>query len=463
MSGPALDVHYRYPHLSQLDRGAGAPALSLATTHVPAGQSWFFRGTLRQPRLTADLLLALVRVVGSRYHIPPAMLARIIAEADPVVTCAEDRLRFEGFSACCGAYARVDLLPEAVEGSLLGPGTTNVDFNPPMRVALTTLRDTETVRLAVGQGEVELERASETVVERKVALPLRWIKGLLNVQAVQSRLQLRAQIGGLEARRFLRSLPRQGTHGRPAWVVTSGAGLRLSQIASKGAVRVGGLERLRILEEVSRHARTLRIYGSDTEESSAWELDTGSARFHLVLSPEVWRGFSGEGAALMELAYPEASSDTEAVRSALRWQSRLEPAQLGRECELPPERMARVLARLAASGVVGYDLSQSAYFHRELPFDIGLVETLEPRIREARKLVGEDGVRLGGTEGGVTEAWVRGSGVEHRVRLSTDGARCSCPWFARHPGDRGPCKHILAAQIVTGGGEDEEIRPEAER
>jgi hypothetical protein len=126
MSGPALDYVYRYPQPSQLaDAG-----LLLATCGAPGAEApppFFFRGTLAQPRVIADLLLALSRVVGSRFHIPPAMLARILREADPVVTVSEDRLRFEGFSACCSTYARADLLPEALDGTMLAHGTTNVD------------------------------------------------------------------------------------------------------------------------------------------------------------------------------------------------------------------------------------------------------------------------------------------------------------------------------------------------
>ena len=48
----------------------------------------------------------------------------------------------------------------------------------------------------------------------------------------------------------------------------------------------------------------------------------------------------------------------------------------------------------------------------------------------------------------VTKPIVRVSGVMHRVRLTADGARCTCPWFAKHQGTRGPCKHILAVQIL---------------
>jgi hypothetical protein len=47
-----------------------------------------------------------------RYYVPPAMGARILRAADPVLTAAGGRLRLESFSQCCGVYARADLLPD---------------------------------------------------------------------------------------------------------------------------------------------------------------------------------------------------------------------------------------------------------------------------------------------------------------------------------------------------------------
>ena len=38
-------------------------------------------------------------------------------------------------------------------------------------------------------------------------------------------------------------------------------------------------------------------------------METPDSRFHLVLSPEVWRGFSGEGQALNLLAKAEREGD----------------------------------------------------------------------------------------------------------------------------------------------------------
>ncbi|WP_233605774.1 SWIM zinc finger family protein [Micromonospora sp. Llam0] len=38
----------------------------------------------------------------------------------------------------------------------------------------------------------------------------------------------------------------------------------------------------------------------------------------------------------------------------------------------------------------------------------------------------------------------------YRVRQLTDGTRtCTCAWWARHRGGRGPCRHAIAAAMVT--------------
>jgi hypothetical protein len=50
------------------------------------------------------------------------------------------------------------------------------------------------------------------------------------------------------------------------------------------------------------------------------------------------------------------------------------------------------------------------------------------------------------------EIFVRSADVEHRVVLKdaeSPSWKCTCPWFAKHESARGPCKHILAAQIFV--------------
>jgi hypothetical protein len=45
-----------------------------------------------------------------------------------------------------------------------------------------------------------------------------------------------------------------------------------------------------------------------------------------------------------------------------------------------------------------------------------------------------------------TKATVRSGDVDYEVRFDELGARCTCAWFAKHRGERGPCKHVLAAE-----------------
>ncbi len=452
MPGLALDYAYRYLSPSAAVPTPDGLGLRLATCSGEDEHPHFFRGRLIQPQRAADLLRGLVEVVQSRFFTPPAMLARILAAADPVVTSGGEILRFEAFSACCSTYGRVDLLPSAVDGEWLGRGTTNVDFNPPMRAALAKVRDSERVTLAVGTDAFELARGSDAIVERKVALPLRWLKGFVEVQAYQSRMARRLEVDGAEGVRFLRALPRSAAAGA-CWVVPSGRGLRLSRVENRAGVRVSGIERLRILENLARHARLLRIYADDHSHASGWELVLDEARFHLVLSPDVFRGFSGEGQVLTELALGRAADVLPRVRAALQWDATVDATALSQTFDLPRESVSAALAALGSRGLVGFDLAEGAFFHRVLPFDLTLVESLHPRLKDARKLVAQGGVRIIRQDATGVEAYVQGSGVEHRVRLGTEDARCSCPWYAKNQGARGACKHVLAVQITLEGAE----------
>src|SRR5262249_10867718 len=103
-------------------------------------------------------------------------------------------------------------------------------------------------------------------------------------------------------------------------------------------------------------------------------------------------------------------------------------------------------------GLVGFDLARGAYFHRELPFDMEKVESLHPRLLDARELIDNKQVRIvtqsGSGDDLRAEAYVQGTDVEHRVSLQPAGDTCTCPWYGKHQGDRGPCKHVLAARIL---------------
>jgi hypothetical protein len=101
-------------------------------------------------------------------------------------------------------------------------------------------------------------------------------------------------------------------------------------------------------------------------------------------------------------------------------------------------------------GLLGFDLAENHYFYRRLPFKMERIVKLNPRLKNARALLeAADDVQLVGIgAGGRTEARVRGTGVWHTVVVGgAEPPRCTCPWFTGNQGQRGPCKHILAAQM----------------
>lgn len=368
---------------------------------------------------------------------------------DPVVTCGGELLRFEGFSACCGVYARVDLEPGAYKGVFVSQGTTNIDFNEDMQAALAQVRDTENVGLAVGSEDFALLKGADQIVERKVKLPLRWIRGFIEVQAYQSRMEKRFEIDRIETLRFLRSLPRAAKTETKFWIVPAGRGLRVSPTETSDGVRIAGLDRLRLLEDLAPLADALRIYSDPAGQASLWELHLGPIRFSLAVSAEVWRGFSGEGQALASLIAELPANLLEQARASLKWQAELREEEFAQNWDCPGAQVRAALSALGSRGLVGYDLRRAAFFHRELPFDLSLVEEIHPRLQAARALVAEKKIRTTSSSPDHIEAEVEGSGVTHRVRITDQSERCTCDWFSKHQGSRGPCKHILAARLAA--------------
>ncbi|MFB8043394.1 SWIM zinc finger family protein [Streptomyces hydrogenans] len=439
-----------YARPSSLESTASGRLLGLETAGglTPRGAEAhprFFAGFLAAPQIAARGLLAVADVAAARYHqrTRPGSL-------DPVVTGNGDRLRFESFSGCGGVYARLDVLDGGLGGAETGHGTTNVDVNDPLREALSRMSGTDPMYLRVGPEEMAVTTLGGSVVEKKVPLPDRWLRGFAEAQVASARFDLRAELTGAEAVRFLRGLPRSQSRGRaPLWVVQAGRILRPTTRPGPGAVCLPGPDRLMALERVLRFATGLRVYGPVPDglaSASAWEMTLPGMRLTLTLSPDPSRGFSGEGGVLEALATDDAAADAELIAVLLAWEPRIDPADLAEQSGLTADRVRAALTRLGTAGRVGYDVADAAYFHRELPYDADRAERHNPRLVAARRLVAEDAVSVDGD--GVT---VVSGERRYRVRESDGALSCTCTWWAEHRGRRGPCKHALAVRMVRRG------------
>src|SRR5262249_9566958 len=143
------------------------------------------------------------------------------------------------------------------------------------------------------------------------------------------------------------------------------------------------------------------------------------------------------------LADPEVAADADLVTACLTWDSRIDQERIAASAGLTAKQVRDALGYLAAAGRVGYDLADQSFFQRELPFGQAL-DAMHPRLASARELITAGAVTLTGAG-----ARVRSGDTEHRVTFGSPADRCTCTWWGKHRGTRGPCKHVLAARMAA--------------
>ena len=161
-----------------------------------------------------------------------------------------------------------------------------------------------------------------------------------------------------------------------------------------------------------------------------------------VLSPELFRGFSGRAAcSAISRRADEDVVDEVADTPARRAGDRRRGGSRG-DCGSSVTSVQTALGALGAAGRVGYDLAAE----RVLP---PRAAVRPRRAREdapaaaRRTRAGRAGRRPADGDGGRDRPQRR---RRLPVRFEDGVARCTCAWFAKHRGERGPCKHVLAVE-----------------
>lgn len=440
---------YRYPFASRIDPGliqlAACGGNAAAEIDGP-----FFAGRVTYPREVATMLLSLSTIVRTHFFDarPPQM--------DPIVTTSRSLVRWEGFSGCCGAYARFDLDENAFETERRACGTTNVDFNSEMIAHLSRVGRSDEVRLSIESDAVTLERNQAAVTEKKVSLPRRWIKGLGEVQVYQSQLELKQRFTPALLLPLIQSAARMG--GGNQFLSLSAGRPRLTTRATAGAIPVGGASRLSALRNLLPLVREVSLYADENSGVHAWVGETDWSRFWLVLSPTLQRGFSGEGQLLDSLANDDWQERVDLILDLLAGDKHsltgpaetIDPAELAVRLGCTTSVARDSLAALATNGLAGFDAGTGFYFQRQLPFAEIQVTRDQPRLRAAHKLLEQQAVRLLPDDSADERAAeVTSNGTTYFVRMRPEGEKCTCPWFSRYQGQRGPCKHILATRMTV--------------
>ena len=219
-----------------------------------------------------------------------------------------------------------------------------------------------------------------------------------------------------------------------------------SPVKSLNGVCVGGLHRLKLIESLLPFSDELKVFPHPSMQSTTWQLYFGNVRFSLSCSRDAWRGFSGEGAALESLIEDIPAHWIDTLDKYSYVNQAFNPAMIAVEEGLDMQKVDDITGRLAAMGLLGFDLDENNFFYRRLPFKLDRILSLNPRMKDAEKLLEENKVEILNRSGDRIEARVIGSGVSHSVVLENTKERCTCTWYSRHQGERGPCKHVLAVK-----------------
>lgn len=457
-----MDFITRYKQPSLVENQAGLLLIFLASTELtgesqPAALPAIFSGQIAQPLIFRNLLLGLQQTVEARFYRPD--LWRML---DPVITSGHRLLRMECFSSCGSVYARADLTENAFsDGAFHRQGTTNVDFNSAFIHHLAQLRPGKPAHFEMGEQSIKLETAQGAAVEHKVKLPERWLKGFLQVQAVQRQAQPRFELDRLTASQLLLQIPAK-VGKTPLFLVPRRHKpeiLHRQPAGKDGFIAVNDGQRLRLLHTVLPDLKTLRVYQTNVTGASLWVADTGAAQFSLGLSGAAAQGFSGDGDALRQLSAVDADeADLALARAAAASLNHFSIADLADHQGFALPYAAEIVDRLAQQGVLGFDRDRDVYFYRQLPFLLG--DRYQPdRLKGSQTLLTKQAVDLEHCERRdgelIARGWVRGESGYYPVVLRVDAqgylqeGRCACAWIEKHELRRGPCKHLLALRFAA--------------
>lgn len=443
MSTQTLDFAYTQPSLIRKTPQFSELVLSHHTEiEEIANTPCFFWGEIGNPLLTAKTLLCISKVVRSSFAPIPARLL------DPIVTTGQNHIRFEGFSSCNGVYARLDLLPEGIDGDFFASGTTNVDFNEPMLNALNSVKKQDLMMLGVGAQEVQIATMQHNISEKKVQLPERWIKGLGSVQVYLAEMQEIFSMNKIQAVQFFASLPK-GKSNTAMYLSFKNQRFALSPIASPNSLRIGGIERLRLLENLLPYIEQMTFFQAENGDSLAVQLYLPHMRLTLALSPDNYRGFSGEGNVLANMTQDLPLEWIYAFNGLLKSNEVFNPSLIAIEHALDFNDSKQLSTTLSAMGLLGFDLHNRQHYYRRLPFKMEKILSLNPRLKNAKKLISEEQIKIIEQKPQYIHTKVQGSGVEHTVIIQNDEAKCTCQWYAKHQNKRGLCKHILAVKMLN--------------
>jgi hypothetical protein len=419
---------------------------------------------------------------------------------DPVITVHRDRIFFEAFSQDQSAYVALIVEPGVFEpmGEVVS-GTTNIDFTAWLWGALGEMRTSRTTTFRIGAEGVEVcTSGAGGRFEKKVELPETWVRGFLQVQAAMGMPGTRISVKPIDllaAVRFLRNSKAKVSPRGIRYEFEPGCDARLvlepweHTVVLEGAehnytelktTRVWGRRRLKLIEGLLPFAEGVDIYLKGRALPSFYAVKLPGMTFLIGLTGWSGSGFTSTGGFDL-LAEAAAANDTllEPALALLRERQHASIDEVAATLRVDKAAASRVLVRLCRQGRTMFDVETRRYRHREL-FETAADEATyfppDRRQELAGVLITEGKVRVAScvaeetkkvrsfrdpSTGDAKEKVVReityrdwriigAAGDQDPVEIVVNDTgriifgRCTCPHFAEHLMNQGPCEHMLA-------------------
>jgi hypothetical protein len=484
-------VDYASPSL--LDSTADATNVSVATN---LRRPVRFHGRVREHGFILRIAL---RALGELIWSDDAWVDQA-AILDPVITVHPDRVFFEAFSQDQSVYGALIVDPRLFEtmGEVVA-GTTNIDFSAWLWGALGEMRTSRATVFRIGPEGFEVKTSDAGGrFERKVDLPDAWVRGFLQVQAAMGLPGTRISVKPIDllaALRFLRNTKSKVSPRALRYEFEPGQDVKLviepweHIVALEGAAhnytehkttRVWGRRRLKLIEGLLPFAERVDIYLKGRALPSFYAVKLPGMTF--LLGATGWSGspFANTGGFdLLATSSADDDANLPAALAVLRKHYHVSIDQLAGALGVDKTAASRLLVRLCRQGRAMFDVETRDYRHREMfetPADEatffppylrqeraesllakGAVAVASCVVEETRKvrtfrdpLTGDKKQKI--SREIVYRDWrVLGEvGDQKPVEIVVNDTgrvtfgRCSCPHFAEHLLNQGPCEHMLA-------------------
>jgi|APLak6261679142_1056127.scaffolds.fasta_scaffold00010_67 hypothetical protein len=504
----ARDVKVQYGGPSALVAGDGKAQVTLALDGSRGTVG--VRGTVKQPALFRDALMAAFDVLGSDLRYKRKDLAVYLAyltkqgkkankeiwEAqkafleqqlgneekpqqvlEPVLTVSPDEVSLEVFSRDESSYARLSLPSALFENREAAHGSATLSVDEQFIARFERMRSWQPVAL-----EATSRADAGTAQTRQV--PWAWLRNFVQVQSASTLPAAVAELAPIDLYNLLFVLRTRAAKKPPRGIrfeLVPGAQPRIViepfdiVLECHGApftgktprvVRIFGRQRLLSLMRALPHVKSAKVHLMGAGLPVFWALDFGADRGSLTVGFTGWTDSGWSSASAFDALMPPATAEAlaEKAQQVLTTKGPSTFDELVKALGAPAKDVRAALQLECLKGRTVFDLVKGQYRPRQLldtPIDVSLIRYGGEREKLAHRLLeGAGAVKLTrvhdlGSEG--TELTGEVQDTEARRSFTPSftldsegrvrGASCTCLHFKRAGVREGPCEHLLALRI----------------